>query len=507
MSKHVVLMAETMGAPAPALREALREAGVEVAVSAERGFEVAVKTEPNGGNSATPLAVLYELEMEANTMQLYAVIERATLLWPDVPLVACRHYGNGQAKPGRASFDDAALKRLGFKAVAASPAQLPALLREMEERGRTGDLQLPVSIANLADPGSLLLPRGLRNTILRAAFELVASLHFATDQKSAAQTALAGLASLIPAQRWAIYLTPEQSGAAETDKLEPLAARGLTESVREATENDWRKALMGEALMLSGAESKAAHESVMSGETVRRREKSLRVVAVPLLGGGERVMGVLEAVREGQGARLFSQAEASLLGALALPIASALSNSVRIAEAERLSLTDDLTKLHNARFLRQFLLSEIKRARRYGSVVAAFFLDIDDFKSINDRHGHLVGSHVLMEMASVILSSVRDTDVVARYGGDEFVIILPESALEQALLVAERVREKIERHQFHGGRSLSLYLTASFGVAAFPLHAQSPQQLIACADSAMYEAKAANKNCIRVAAAPLPPTF
>jgi len=107
----------------------------------------------------------------------------------------------------------------------------------------------------------------------------------------------------------------------------------------------------------------------------------------------------------------------------------------------------------------------------------------------------------------VILSSVRDTDVVARYGGEEFVIILPESALEQALLVAERVRERIERHQFHGGRSLSLYLTASFGVAAFPLHAQSPQQLIACADSAMYEAKAANKNCIKVAAAPLPPTF
>jgi diguanylate cyclase (GGDEF)-like protein len=499
-------MAETGGAPAPALREALREAGVEVAVSAERGFEVAVKTEPNGDASATPLAVLYELETEANTMQLYAVVERATLLWPDVPLVACRHYGNGHAKPGRASFDDAALKRLGFKAVAASPAQLPALLREMEERGRTGDLQLPVSIANLADPGSLLLPRGLRTSILRAAFELVASLHFATDQKSAAQTALAGLASLIPAQRWAIYLTPEQSGAAETDKLEPLAARGLTESVREVAEKDLRKALMGDALMLSGTESQAAHESVMSGETVRRREKGRRVVAVPLL-GGDRVLGVVEAVREGEGARLFSQAEASLLSALAVPIASALSNSVRIAEAERLSLTDDLTKLHNARFLRQFLLSEIKRARRYGSTVAAFFLDIDDFKSINDRHGHLVGSHVLMEMASVILSSVRDTDVVARYGGDEFVIILPESALEQVLLVAERVREKIARHQFHGGRSLSLYLTASFGVAAFPLHAHSPQQLIACADSAMYEAKAANKNCIRVAASPLPPTF
>src|SRR5512144_2777733 len=102
-----------------------------------------------------------------------------------------------------------------------------------------------------------------------------------------------------------------------------------------------------------------------------------------------------------------------------------------------------------------------------------------------------------MEMAAVILSSVRDTDAVARYGGDEFVIVLPDTGTELAGIVAERIRQKISRYQFHGGRRLQLALTASFGVAAFPLHASSPQQLIACADTAMYEAKAANKNCVR----------
>jgi two-component system cell cycle response regulator len=112
-------------------------------------------------------------------------------------------------------------------------------------------------------------------------------------------------------------------------------------------------------------------------------------------------------------------------------------------------------------------------------------------------HGHLVGSHVLMEMAAVILSSVRDTDIVARYGGDEFVVILPESNIDQAAFVAERVRHKIESNRFAGGRGLNLHLTASFGVATFPLHAQSPQQLVANADAAMYEAKAAGKNCLR----------
>ena len=104
-----------------------------------------------------------------------------------------------------------------------------------------------------------------------------------------------------------------------------------------------------------------------------------------------------------------------------------------------------------------------------------------------------------MEMASVILSSIRDTDAVARYGGDEFVIVLPDTGIELAGSVAERIREMITRFHFNGGRRLDLTLTASFGVAAFPEHASSPQQLIACADTAMYEAKAAHKNCVRFA--------
>lgn len=229
------------------------------------------------------------------------------------------------------------------------------------------------------------------------------------------------------------------------------------------------------------------------------------MLALPLI-SGERVVGALEAVRaeahahgSAAAAAGFSPAEVELLASLCAPLAAALANAARIAEAERLSQTDDLTKLRNARFLRQYLTSEIKRARRYGSSVTALFLDLDDFKRINDEQGHLVGSHILMELAAVILASVRDTDVVARYGGDEFVIILPETGLEQAVRVADRVRERMSAHRFTGGRRLRLRLTASFGVACFPTHAQSPQQLVARADAAMYEAKAAGKNCVRLA--------
>ena len=209
------------------------------------------------------------------------------------------------------------------------------------------------------------------------------------------------------------------------------------------------------------------------------------------------MLGVLEGVRHVSG-RAFSRTEAAFLTALTIPIAASLSNSVRIAEAERSSLTDDLTKLHNARYLRQFLVNEIKRARRYRAKVAALFLDLDDFKRVNDLHGHLVGSHALMEVASVVLPSVRDTDCVVRYGGDEFVVILPDTDIEEAVQVAERIRLKLERHEFTGGRRLNVALTASVGVAVFPRHALSPRQLIVAADRAMYQAKAAHKNCVRV---------
>jgi diguanylate cyclase (GGDEF)-like protein len=333
---------------------------------------------------------------------------------------------------------------------------------------------------------------------LRAAFDLVASLHFISDQSGAANSALAGLERLVKADRWAIYLFSETKGV-ETSRLEAVAVRkpGQPNSVKN--EEEWRRRLTGELELPLGSETKAAKRAAAGLGIIKKKDRGQFVVAVPLI-CGERILGVLEGIREGTGSHAFKKTEVALLDSLSLPIASALANAVRIAEAERLSQTDDLTKLHNARYLRQFLLNEIRRARRYGSSVAALFLDLDDFKRVNDEHGHLVGSHVLMEMAAVILSSIRDTDAVARYGGDEFVIVLPDTGTELAGQVAERIRHKIRTHQFTGGRRLQLSMTASFGVAAFPKHASSPQQLIACADTAMYEAKAANKNCVRFAA-------
>jgi len=491
-------------APAYELIEALRAAGVKTLIEGLREVEVEVAlARQQKGHSQPdsevppPLAVLYEVVPGADMVELHTAVNHAKAFWPGAPLVACRRQTNGYQSLNLRSLDGATLKRLGFRAIADKSAQLPALLREIEDHGNSGELRFPEIIERPADSGPTSLPAKIKISHLRAAFDLVASLHFVADQTGAAKSALTGLDRLIHADRWAIYLFSEEKGL--DGALEAIAVRKPGQEIAAENEDEWHRVVTGESDLPIGSETKAAKRAAAGMGIIKRKERGQFVVAVPLI-CGERILGVIEGIRHGAGAHAFKKTDVALLDSLSLPIASALANAVRIAEAERLSQTDDLTKLHNARYLRQFLLNEIRRARRYKSSVAALFLDLDDFKRVNDEHGHLVGSHVLMEMAAVILSSIRDTDAVARYGGDEFVIVLPDTGTELAGTVAERIRHKILRHHFTGGRRLQLSLTASFGVAAFPKHASSPQQLIACADTAMYEAKAASKNCVRFAA-------
>ena len=505
MSRHVILLTDAHEAPAYELIEALRAAGVKTLIEGlrevEAELELARRQEREGvveQLGPPPLAVLYEVVPGADPVELQTAIDHAKAFWPGAPLIACRRQLNGYHRMELRNLDGATLKRLGFRAIADKAAQLPGLLREIEGHGATGELKLPEIIQRPLDATSLSLPANLKAKSLRAAFDLVSSLHFIGDQIGAAQIALAGLEPLVDADRWSIYLLTDGKGF-ESFGLEVIAVR-VRGPEDAPVGRIWRDALLHEDK--EQPPSKATQLAAAGMGLIRKKEKGKYLAAIPLI-CGDRILGVLEGTRDH---RSFKRSEIELLDALSLPLASALANAVRIAEAERLSQTDDLTKLHNARYMRQFLLNEIRRARRYGSSVAALFLDLDDFKKVNDRHGHLVGSHVLMEVAAVILLSVRDTDAVARYGGDEFVVVLPDTGTELAGVVAERIRGKINKYEFTGGKRLQLSLTASFGVATFPLHASSPQQLIACADTAMYEAKAANKNCVRFAAVvnPLP---
>ena len=134
------------------------------------------------------------------------------------------------------------------------------------------------------------------------------------------------------------------------------------------------------------------------------------------------------------------------------PGAIALENALRVQRAEALSVTDDLTQLYNSRYLSQVLRRETKRASRSGRPLSLLFVDLDGFKAINDTHGHLFGSRALVEAAGVIRLSARETDMVARFGGDEFALILPDTGSEGAAAVGDRIRDRIAAFSFLPGR-------------------------------------------------------
>jgi diguanylate cyclase (GGDEF)-like protein len=181
------------------------------------------------------------------------------------------------------------------------------------------------------------------------------------------------------------------------------------------------------------------------------------------------------------------------------PCAIALDNALSLQKAEALSVTDDLTRLFNSRYLNLVLRREAKRASRSGRPVSLLFLDLDGFKQVNDVHGHLAGSKALVEAAAIIRSCARETDVVARFGGDEFALILPDTGRDGALSVASRIRERLRTTQFLTSDGLSVHLTASIGLATLPDAAASAEELLRAADVAMYKVKAAGKDGIHIA--------
>jgi len=216
------------------------------------------------------------------------------------------------------------------------------------------------------------------------------------------------------------------------------------------------------------------------------------IVCVPLLTRGK-CLGVIELInKDEEGA--FSEDDLLVLTTLADYTAIAIENAIFFNRVQELTITDDLTKLYNSRFLHSRLEYEVERARRFKYDLSMIFLDLDCFKTVNDTHGHLRGSKLLKEVARLILSMIRNVDMACRYGGDEFLVLMPETSKKNASLVAEKLCSAMRETVFLCDEGLNIRLTGSFGVASFPVDAVDKDDLIHLADAAMYKVKNSSKD-------------
>lgn len=212
---------------------------------------------------------------------------------------------------------------------------------------------------------------------------------------------------------------------------------------------------------------------------------------------GEDLLGVIK-VPLHPGDPLCEETTGSVTRYLAA-VAQVLSNIYQLTRSRELAMRDDLTKAYNRRFFETYLDEEVERSRRYGTLFSIIFLDLDDLKMVNNFYGHLSGSRTLQEVAKRILGAVRGIDKVVRFGGDEFCVILPQTDQEQAIMVANRIARAISGSVLHIDANIEVSITASFGIATYPTHAISKENLIRQADAAMYRVKSTTKNAVGVA--------
>jgi diguanylate cyclase (GGDEF)-like protein len=226
---------------------------------------------------------------------------------------------------------------------------------------------------------------------------------------------------------------------------------------------------------------------VVDGDSVETKPVFARA-AVPLIYNGS-LVGLL-LVHSDDGSRVWADNELLLLHTVADQLAVAVNQAHLFAQMQQQALTDSLTGCYNRRAFELQLERDLHLATRMRQPLSLIMLDIDNFKNINDRAGHRTGDVALQMLADTLRAELRNVDTAARFGGDEFVVILPQANIEGALIVAERLRSRIEQTEVPGfGR-----MTASLGMVTFPAHASTPDALLAAADLALYGAKHSGRN-------------
>ena len=324
--------------------------------------------------------------------------------------------------------------------------------------------------------------------------DVVKTANSILEPRKVIELIMAKIQQLIPSEAWSMLMVDEE----RQELVFELALGGKGKEVSAF------RVKMGEGIagwVAQTGEPVIVNDVARDQRFARRfdsetRFKTRSVLCAPLISRG-RTIGVVQVINRQRGN--FTRADLGVLLTLVEPCAIAIENAILFQKAEQLTITDDLTKLFNSRYMNLYIGREIKRCKRHGIPLSVIFLDLDGFKSVNDQYGHLAGSMTLTEVGHILTECVRESDILARYGGDEFVAVLPETPAAGALVIGERIRKAIEDHPFLKSQGLEARISASIGIASYPDHALSPEGLIQKADQAMYRVKERDKNGIEVA--------
>jgi len=221
------------------------------------------------------------------------------------------------------------------------------------------------------------------------------------------------------------------------------------------------------------------------------------IVAVPVR-FRDRALGVIELINC-VGPDGFGERDLALLEVLADFAAIAMENARHVQKIHELTITDDCTALYNARHLNFVLETEIYRSQRYNYEFSLIFIDIDHFKNVNDTHGHLTGTRLLAEIGNMIKANLRLIDFAFRYGGDEFVVLLPQTSKDNAFVVARRLHRRIREMVWLHETNMDIHVTASAGVASYPSDSSDKSKLLHLADEAMYLVKNTTRDSVAAA--------
>lgn len=332
-----------------------------------------------------------------------------------------------------------------------------------------------------------------RNDELASMIEIGKALTSSFDIQTILETIMKQVERLIKPKTWSLLLVDHESG----DLVFEIAVSNVSEQLKGV------RLARGKGI----AGWVAEHGESLLIPDVRKDERfaenfdqqfmftTRSIVCVPMK-IKDQVVGVIELINSMEEID-FDESDILLISAIADFAAIALENARNYKRINELVITDDLTGLYNSRQFGNLIASEVRRSERYEESFSLVFLDLDHFKGINDTHGHLVGSRMLGEFGKLVGSHIRSSDMAARYGGDEFAVILPHTGKEQAVKMAGNLLQAMKETRFVADDGTPIALTASFGVATFPDDAVDRVGLIRAADSAMYDAKAGGRAGVR----------